>query len=79
MKRPVAGRERLLSGLWLLIAVGLIGFGLKTVLTRHLAASGSSLRGAPWSLDGNGAVLMGAALALLGLYILYLLLRDKER
>ena len=67
-----------LSWLYRVVSFVLLGYGIKTVITQEISASGSRMRGAGWSLQGNDAILIGSVLILTGIYILYVTITVKK-
>lgn len=63
--------------LWGVARALLFVFGIKVILAKKLQEEGSLWRGAGWELNGEPAIAMGAIFAALGVYVIFLVLKNK--
>ncbi|MCK9505436.1 MAG: hypothetical protein M0Q95_14805 [Porticoccaceae bacterium] len=63
--------------LWGVVGAVLLAFGFKVILAEKMQAEGGLWRGAGWELNGESAIAMGATLAALGVYVIFLVLKNK--
>jgi len=59
------------------IAVASIAFGASGVINRHLSSGAGSWAKSRWQVDGTAAVVLGFVFVLFGLYLLFLLTRNR--
>ncbi len=60
------------------IAVASIAFGASGVINRRLSSGTGSWAKAPWRVDGQAAVVLGIVFVLFGVYLVFLLIRNRR-
>lgn len=66
-----------LKTLWGVVGALLLAFGIKVIPAKEVQAEGSLWGGAEWEQNGEPAMVLGATIAALGVYVVLLVLKNK--
>lgn len=61
-----------------LIAIGSVAFGVSGVIDRRLSSGTGSWAKVPWHAEGGDAMVLGLVFVFFGLYLLIVLIRNRE-
>jgi hypothetical protein len=62
---------------YLVLGPAFIAYGLRTIVAESMSLAGSDTGDAAWALYGDPAIVLGAVLAFVGMYILWMAFINK--